>query len=103
MSEHTPGPWRDWNKSCGAVMAPKKKDTWGSRAVALVTHWPSEEERAANARLIAAAPDLLDALEKLVGSCPPLGPWDEEDWGSPSNDAMAVAAAAIAKAKGEGA
>ena len=67
MSDHTPGPWRDWNESLGAVMAPRSKDAdWGSRAVALVAQWPSAEERAANARLIAAAPDMLAALKGVV-------------------------------------
>ena len=90
MSKHTPGPW----------VAQRGGDISFVRTVdgGIIDRIVASH---ANAILIAAAPDLLEALEKLVGSCPPLGPWDEEDWGSPSNDAMAVAAAAIAKAKGD--
>ena len=70
MSEHTPGPWRDWEESIGAVMAPRSNDaSWGSRAVALIAQWPSAEERAANARLIAAAPEMLEALEDARDWC----------------------------------
>jgi hypothetical protein len=76
-----------------------------------VTAWPEgdgftvvaeivEGEPDANARLIAAAPDLLAALEKVTGSLRPLGAsmtkieyYRQMDW--------EVARAAIAKAKGE--
>tara|TARA_R110000868_G_scaffold233914_1_gene487616 strand:- start:2131 stop:2442 length:312 start_codon:yes stop_codon:yes gene_type:complete len=66
-AQHTPGPWR----------ASRDKDARGwhgwridsaSRALMVWAAWPSEEERDSNeaeatARLIAAAPDLLDALQ----------------------------------------
>jgi hypothetical protein len=58
-SEHSPGPWRS-TKPGGAVLDAKE------RVVAQVAPRPTvvlapREERVANARLIAAAPDLLKA------------------------------------------
>jgi hypothetical protein len=58
-SEHSPGPWRP-TKPGGAVLDAK------ARVVAHVAPRPAvvptpREERVANARLIAAAPDLLKA------------------------------------------
>jgi hypothetical protein len=58
-SEHSPGPWRP-TKPGGAVLDAK------ARVVAHVARRPivvpaPREERVANARLIAAAPDLLKA------------------------------------------
>ena len=58
-SEHSPGPWRS-TKPGGAVLDAKE------RVVAHVALRPTvvpapREERVANARLIAAAPDLLKA------------------------------------------
>lgn len=63
---HTPGPWKaykqdngDWyiSRSLGAQLA----DT----ALATVHAWAQTEDEA-NARLITAAPELLEALEKIV-------------------------------------
>ena len=60
MSEHTPGPWRIGDAGHTVFgppqgLPPKIVATKASRA---------------DARLIAAAPELLDALEKLA-----VGPW----------------------------
>jgi hypothetical protein len=54
-------------------------------------------EREANARLIAAAPDLLDALREIVDVGAEYYDMDSGENGSP---AMAAARAAIAKAEG---
>lgn len=62
-SRHTPGPWRVSDESPHIIMCGV------SRLVGSVTCWPgtwayveSEDEAKANARLFAAAPDLLAAL-----------------------------------------
>lgn len=64
MSKHTPGPWR---ASYGLVLGPRGK------IVAQAVTQPGEagpeaESRRndANAHLIAAAPDLLDALREIA-------------------------------------
>ena len=58
MSAHTPGPWK---ASGNGVHA-------GMRCVAL-THFEPWEQRAADARLIAAAPELLEAAIELKDVC----------------------------------
>jgi hypothetical protein len=65
MSEikHTPGPWVFDEDECSAIpalhlyCADSKNPFHGSR---------SEEELKANARLIAAAPELLEALKEAI-------------------------------------
>lgn len=73
MSAHTPGPWR--------VTGPNVRA--GDALVAIVTnHWADEptpdDEKASNARLIAAAPALLDAarcaLADLEGAAADIDP-----------------------------
>ena len=66
MSNHTPGPWAVMDTATGALSinaSPRVPiGTVGGMA------WHLGEETAhANARLIAAAPDLLDMCERLVG------------------------------------
>lgn len=65
--KHTPGPWTLWEENGGfnitvpgAVIASRAE--WGNRAA----------ESAANARLIAAAPDLFHALKLLLADGGPL-------------------------------
>jgi hypothetical protein len=76
MSEHTPGPWRfdrDWTRTPtifganGVRVADveKKLVVTGGRVIDL-----PKEEREANARLIAAAPDMLAILQRISVSYP---------------------------------
>ena len=96
MSAHTPGPWKlhFWAENVAVSSdRPKPRDC---ETVATVFRGPeqhgneTEERRTAdaNARLIAAAPDLLAALERFV----------TEDDGP---ETWRMARAAIAKARGE--
>ncbi len=55
----------------------------------------------ATARLIAAAPDLLEALRGLI-NCQEDPEFEDEYRGSPHDNAMRQARAAIAKAEGRG-
>ena len=80
MSKHTPGPWTAREPN-GPGMGWRVGPAWLGEA-------PWSEETSANARLIAAAPDMLAALELLL---PYL-----EDCRMDSE-----ARAAIAKAKGQ--
>ena len=66
MSEHTPGPWKVSSKASTAVFA-------GDRLIASAGGYMSNTrqesvviENDANARLIAAAPDLLAACETAL-------------------------------------
>ena len=89
---HTPGPWTILPNTPHFVRAMHPTD--GMQPVATVYHFDGELE--ANARLIAAAPDLLnlltaaDRLEELTG----------ENLAVYARTFAALARAAIAKAKG---
>ncbi len=86
MSKHTPGPWATDGGDTVVAM--------GNQIVvtAPAPDGASREEMKANARLIAAAPDLLAVLENMF-----------TEFGDFEYDVAAISAAraAIAKAKGE--
>jgi hypothetical protein len=92
-TKHTPGPWQ---------VSPHSNITSKSLVVAKVEQMPGnyESEKQANARLIAAAPDLLFALEACMENME--GMLGISDFGSPTEGdfPLAIVRAAIAKAKG---
>jgi hypothetical protein len=109
MSTHTPGPW-EW-ECCDYSMAILHGPDLFADHVLSVSPCKPCQERAdpkewtwgrcttptlANARLIAAAPDLLEAIRCLVGL---IGPTDDY-LGMKFSDRIAKARAAIAKAEG---
>lgn len=110
-SSHTPGPWQ--LAGFGTIYSPGLPPTTDHRLptayeVARVPFRPkdalgvSDSESQANARLIAAAPDLLEALRVVVETedkarHPGL---TKEGWCCPSSYAVSIARAAIAKAEG---
>lgn len=65
MSAHTPGPWQYVH--IGGKIVPMKKDASGNclSTIAFIPSAIVESVDEANARLIAAAPDLLSALERV--------------------------------------
>lgn len=90
MNKHTPGPWTFYQPrvtpsqnslSAAFVLGPKRVPMDRSEGFTL-----------ADAQLIAAAPDLLEALEEIMGSYDPYEPVCKEN--------ADLARAAIAKAKG---
>ena len=73
MSKHTPGPWhaREWNCHAKTTVGIGAPDGRGFLAIAECSgmgHHPdiSSEQEDANAQLIAAAPDLLEALRPFA-------------------------------------
>lgn len=67
---HTPGPWQEWN-----LFGSRTMKNWrvGSKAspgittpVAVVDDSIPSDEQVANARLIAASPELLESVAALV-------------------------------------
>jgi hypothetical protein len=91
MSKHTPGPWTFVQGGSGDF------PTWNVRIGSNLVTLPfasSMETLDADARLISAAPDLLDALFWALSQI-------EDDLDPDHQAALASAWAAIAKAKGE--
>lgn len=101
MTKHTPGPWI--LRSAGELLneIPHPFDfVEVSKQRYITTEGKSEREANANARLIAAAPDLLDMCERLLGFAHHYGdPWAVTAAG---DGLLANAKALIAQAKGEG-
>lgn len=99
MSEHTPGPWQVWYGGLDGdtyfTIGSKYGDVSGVVCdYAVPSPRPSAEVRA-NARLIAAAPDLLAACQAAL-------PYVEQmPWPAPERVVDAVRAA-VAKATGQG-
>jgi hypothetical protein len=98
MIKHTPGPWLavgSWVETADdkADICNCSAESMGQERVAR----PPEEEEA-NARLIAAAPELLDALTKLCADCngDNLGTVKAPRWA-----VLCAAETAIARATGE--
>lgn len=89
--KHTPGPWTRSTRFPGRIKAQRYD-------VAAVCDWGQEEpvspENDANARLISAAPDLLEAAEKALAMT------ERESWGTDRLSVLSQLRAAIAKARG---
>lgn len=97
-TSHTPGPWeidydtRPAEVCCVHGLPPHGDDEQNFAYVrGAMGYWDADEaENLANIHLIAAAPDLLDALQVLV-----------DNGGIGPEDMFRNARAALAKAKGE--
>ncbi len=101
MSKHTPGPWRIKQSDSGHWFV-VSGGTGNPIAQTLRKVWRTEDE--ANARLIAAAPDLLAALEKLAqyaDTCELFLRETHPGKADALGKRVSCARAAIAKAKGE--
>lgn len=64
QAQHTPGPWKQMEHAPLAIMGGPSCHVSVADAVALT----DEGQAAANARLIAAAPDLLAACDLTIGT-----------------------------------
>ena len=112
MSKYTKGPWHVGERR-GEHIAIKHSDntpgaiSWTLALAVARPTWAAEAE--ANARLIAAAPELLEALQDLMGVINAAGLHNLQIgvqlgptvWFVKANDAMNYAARAVAKATGE--
>lgn len=101
MTDHTPGPWRyDPYRELPGFREPAGVDTGKGRWVVEYAGMTPHKEFEANARLIAAAPELLEALIAMEE--------EKSDYmtinklGDPAKETTnKIARAAIAKATGE--
>ena len=92
MNKHTPGPWFVDHKSPFLVRAGDDIDGRHIAHIGPANYTPRFDVDEPNAKLIAAAPDLLDALSEIIN-----------DGGKfvMTNETHRKARAAIAKARGE--
>ena len=103
-SKHTKGPWsvvEQW--TTGATIranADKPLDTLVATAHGAIFAGPPYDEMLANARLIAAAPELLEALKRALRWFDGDFPYGHEE--AEREGATEAARAAIKKARGEG-
>ena len=95
MSEHTPGPWIASDEPGVYDICVVEHEDWRKNWY-VVTDGPKRAEPEPDARLIAAAPDLLAACEAVRETCP-CDPDINPEW----IDAWQSMLAAIARAKGE--
>lgn len=96
MSKHTPGPWKVASSAaCQEIDVFEIAEVSDLRVIHAVEAWPTPGKPEDDARLIAAAPDLLRSLEYAVGI---LAAYCGSDHPETHN-----ALAAIAKATGEAA
>jgi hypothetical protein len=91
---HTPGPWGCVDTSNHAHDYRLTKPNGAPLPLSIVANDHSEQR--ANARLIAAAPDLLAALQTIMGLVYMTGPRRLADYKIPLSDARAAIAKATA-------
>ena len=94
---HTPGPWHmDTIKGFPTAIGVGLEPESGARAIAILSRdsHSSKEHQEANARLIAAAPELLEACTAALDRLSVIPTF------SPDRKAIALLQAAIAKAEG---
>ena len=97
-TKHTPGPWHTHRDDTAPLFPRFYVTCKGIRSIAIMTGGSDSslaDENEANARLIAAAPELLEALQKLQ---PIL--WNDSAICRAYADVEKLVEAAIAKAKG---
>ena len=93
QQQHTPGPWAYIVPDGHVVRHPQIYSDFGPVANATWLGENKLDQLNANARLIAAAPELLEALEEIVSAA------DGDGWSQLDAD-LRKARAAIAKATG---
>jgi hypothetical protein len=78
---HTPGPWRVANNSRSVLAGPIKiNQQAGPAAQSAAVEARNEFTLRANAKLIAAAPELLAALQRLTNVHPEDLPYCPDEW-----------------------
>ena len=105
MSKHTPGPWERRGKSVVVKGAPRRNNAYSGRICNVQGNGEGKtkinEIANANANLIAAAPQMLEALEELVELKDRRHSLPVEIYQESREKAWNKCRAAIAAAKGE--
>jgi hypothetical protein len=95
-AQHTPGPWTTWTPGLGP---PRVYTTRKTELIATPAYRRNLDEEEANARLIAAAPELLEALKGLDEAYCRAGQPLTKDERYEDRKRLIAARAAIAKAE----
>lgn len=97
MSKHTPGPWTDQSPdgSAWGVYSAQGDAVAQAFQIRIYSADPYQKERHANARLIAAAPDLLAFAQEFLAD------YQSDDGMASMKKYAGMAYAAIAKATGK--
>jgi hypothetical protein len=109
MEQHTPGPWKIAESIGNNLTASKMRrvrcvnEGMEHGAVCEVYGASDGSIASANARLIAAAPELLAAVEAMCATFRTFRnvPLEEQEWTALDDEALEAGFNAIAKAKGE--
>lgn len=102
MSSHTPGPWNAVKSQPRIYWIDAHEQPCAYGHIATVFEGGKDpDENAANARLIAAAPDLLAALEDMLSGWRYIRETHGDLYGVGWDRAENAARAAIAKARGK--
>ena len=99
MNQHTPAPW-EWAENYNGLTGPDQEEvlTYQTYEGMWLSFGVSQE---ANARLIAAAPDLLEALQDMLSGWKYIRETHGDLYGVGWDRAQEKAEKAIAKATGE--
>lgn len=96
MNKHTPGPWfAVADKGQTIIRTSRSSAAFSPLAIVKGDKRDTLKDQEANARLIAAAPVLLEALENMVSKA------QKQNWNDNYPTELNAAYAAIAKARGE--
>lgn len=106
MSTHTPGPWRQYGTSVraadnGATIATVEANYGDSHATFGSVEDINHSEQVANTRLIAAAPELLEAICKFIAYEKAMDGQDDVQGMLLYAEFSAMAHSAVAKATGQ--
>lgn len=103
MSKHTPGPWRIKDDK-GTIVGPDEQQIEASGLSLALGYRDEEDPCFANARLISAAPEMLEALEaarQFIENGVEYGFIRMPTTADPALVVLPMIRAAIAKAKGD--
>ena len=97
----TPGPWVARHRHVNATGVEDEMDGLGWEVDGPPDAIRGTYAKAADAKLIAAAPDLMEALELIALQKHPVVLQDQVNWQDVANTFVGIARAAIEKARGE--
>jgi hypothetical protein len=101
MSGYTPGPWHTKREGLSTIYVEANIGGGWVQEVAACGPTETADQKEANARLIAAAPELLEALERIAVLYEKDTDADNYEQAANAYEMRCIARAAIAKARGE--